>query len=209
VGDGFVEAINDSTLLSIRDNQLAAMRGTAISVPLLEAPWQTRIGCFGWKDSIASLLSFSASAYVNEVGVTSPLQPNENTSLGRNVSIYDTVADPEDTGGDQGFGEDVEAFTRFMRSTKAPARNIALILNDATDPGSALFDSLSCSVCHVRSITTAPVEQWRAVVHLERGDTAPRRAGHFEQDCLSGAGVASEGATHQVPEIAVRRTVAG
>ncbi len=25
-----------------------------------------------------------------------------------------------------------------------------------TDPGSLLFDSLSCSVCHVRSITTAP-----------------------------------------------------
>ncbi|HEV7373858.1 MAG TPA: di-heme oxidoredictase family protein [Pyrinomonadaceae bacterium] len=57
----------------------------------------TRIGRFGWKDSIASLLTFSAAAYVNEVGVTSPLQPNENTSLGRNVSIYDTVADPEAT----------------------------------------------------------------------------------------------------------------
>jgi CxxC motif-containing protein (DUF1111 family) len=87
VGDGFVEAINDSTLLSIRDNQPAAMRGTAISVPLLEAPGQTRIGRFGWKNSIASLLSFSAAAYVNEVGVTSPLQPIENTSLGRNTAI--------------------------------------------------------------------------------------------------------------------------
>jgi CxxC motif-containing protein (DUF1111 family) len=29
--------------------------------------------------------------------------------------------------------------------------------DDATDPGSALFDTLSCNVCHVRSITTAPV----------------------------------------------------
>jgi Tol biopolymer transport system component/CxxC motif-containing protein (DUF1111 family) len=157
LGDGFVECIADSTLLSIRDGQPTSMRGTAISVDVLEAPDQTRIGRFGWKDSIATLPNFSAAAYLNEVGVTSPLQPIENSSLGRSVAAFDILPDPEDTGGDQGFGEDVESFTRFMRSTKAPPRNVGLALNDATDPGSALFDSLSCSVCHVRSITTAPV----------------------------------------------------
>jgi Tol biopolymer transport system component/CxxC motif-containing protein (DUF1111 family) len=157
LGDGFVECIADGTLLSIRDGQPTAMRGTAISVDVLEAPDQTRIGRFGWKNSIASLLHFSAAAYLNEVGITSPLQPAENTSLGRNVTPFDIVADPEDDGGDLGFGADVEAFTRFMRSTKAPPRSAALAINDATDPGSALFDTLSCNVCHVRSITTAPV----------------------------------------------------
>jgi CxxC motif-containing protein (DUF1111 family) len=157
LGDGFVECIADGTLLSIRDNQPSSMRGTAVVVDVLEAPDQTRIGRFGWKDSIATLLNFSAAAYLNEVGITSPLQPNENSSLGRSTAFADTVADPEDTGGDLGFGADVEAFTRFMRSTKAPPRNSGLALNDATDPGSALFDSLSCAVCHVRSITTAPV----------------------------------------------------
>jgi len=156
LGDGFVEATDDATLLAIRSGQPSTMQGTAISVPLLEAPGQTRIGRFGWKDSLASLLSFSAGAYLNEVGITSPLQPNENTSLGRNTTPFDLVPGLEDTGGDQGFGEDVEAFTRFMRSTKAPPRDRVLVPNDATDPGSALFDSLSCSVCHTRNITTAP-----------------------------------------------------
>lgn len=155
VGLGFVECIADNTLLAIRDNQPEAMRGTAIGVPMLEAPGQTRIGRFGWKNSVASLLSFSAGAYLLEMGITSPLQPNEQTSLGRNITGFDTVPDPEDTGGDQGFGEDVEAFTRFMRATQAPQRNVAMVVNDATDPGSLLFDSLNCSVCHVRSITTA------------------------------------------------------
>jgi CxxC motif-containing protein (DUF1111 family) len=150
MGLGFVECIADGTLLSIRDLQPVGMRGTAISVDLLEAPDDTRIGRFGWKDSVASLLSFSAGAYLNEMGITSPLQPTENTSLGRTVAPFDTVADPEDN------GEDVEAFTRFIRSTKAPPRNSAMVLDDATDPGSLLFNSLSCSVCHVRSITTAP-----------------------------------------------------
>jgi Tol biopolymer transport system component/CxxC motif-containing protein (DUF1111 family) len=157
LGLGFVEAIADGTLLAIRDGQPVGMRGTAISVGLLEAPDGTRIGRFGWKDSVATLLSFSAGAYLLEMGITSPLQPRESTSLGRSTAIFDTVADPEDTGGEEGFGEDVEAFTRFMRSTKAPPRNVAMALNDATDPGSLLFDTISCSVCHVRAITTAPV----------------------------------------------------
>lgn len=157
VGLGFVECIADGTLLAIRDSQPVAMRGTAIEVDIAEAPDQTRIGRFGWKNSVASLLSFSAGAYLLEMGITSPLFPREQSSLGRSVAFADTVADPEDTGGEEGRGEDVEAFTRFMRSTKAPPRNSAMVLNDATDPGSLLFDSLNCSVCHVRSITTAPV----------------------------------------------------
>ena len=39
-------------------------------------------GRFGWKDQQASLVSFSADAYVNEMGITSPLQPDEPTSNG-------------------------------------------------------------------------------------------------------------------------------
>jgi Periplasmic component of the Tol biopolymer transport system len=158
LGDGFVEATDDATLLAIRDNQPLEMRGTAISVPLLEAPGQTRIGRFGWKNSIASLLTFSAAAYQAEMGITSPLRPTEQSSLGRSVMSFDPVLpDPEDSGGAQGFGEDVEAFARFMRSTKVPPRDRNLVPVDATDPGSMLFDQLSCSVCHVRTITTTPV----------------------------------------------------
>jgi CxxC motif-containing protein (DUF1111 family) len=156
-GLGFVESIADGTLIAIRDSQPVAMRGTAVMVDVLEAPEQTRVGRFGWKTSIASLLHFSAAAYLAEMGITSPLLPEESTSLGRNVKPFDLVPDPEDTGGEIGLGEDVEAFTRFMRSLKAPPRNSGMVLNDATDPGSLLFNSLSCSVCHVRSITTAPV----------------------------------------------------
>jgi hypothetical protein len=83
VGLGFVECIADGTLLSIRDTQPVAMRGTAIEVDITEAPDQTRIGRFGWKNSVATLLSFSAGAYLFEMGITSPLQPREQTSLGR------------------------------------------------------------------------------------------------------------------------------
>jgi CxxC motif-containing protein (DUF1111 family) len=162
-GDGFVEAINDPTLVTIRNNQPVAMRGTAIQVDILEAPDQTRIGRFGWKNQHASLLSFSSDAYLNEIGITNKFNLSENTSLGRNVTPFDAVADNAPCVSNPSINcgedpeEDIEAFTRFMRSLSAPTRDNTSVTNDATDPGSALFDSLSCSVCHVRSITTAPV----------------------------------------------------
>src|SRR5256885_8211377 len=37
------------------------------------------VGRFGWKDQHASLLSFSADAYLNEMGITNRLQPDERS----------------------------------------------------------------------------------------------------------------------------------
>ena len=58
------------------------MRGTAALVAVLEADGAPRIGRFGWKNQHASLQSFAADAYLNEMGITSPLFPEENTSSG-------------------------------------------------------------------------------------------------------------------------------
>ena len=73
LGAGFIEAIANRTLLAIRDSQPESMRGTAVVVPVLEAAGRARIGRFGWKSQHASLESFSADAYLNEMGITSPL----------------------------------------------------------------------------------------------------------------------------------------
>ena len=149
LGNGFVEAIANSTLLAIRNKQPAEMRGSAVIVPVLEANGTSRIGRFGWKSQHASLESFSADAYLNEMGITSPLFPEENTSSGRYVGFgsgYDPVADPEDD------GEDVVAFADFMRATKAPPRGP---ISDDVLAGEALFNKIGCAVCHTSSITTA------------------------------------------------------
>ncbi len=75
LGAGFVECIANETLIAIRDAQPAEMRGTAIMVPVLEAGSVARIGRFGWKDQHASLESFAADAYLNEMGITTPTLP--------------------------------------------------------------------------------------------------------------------------------------
>ena len=149
LGAGFVESVANSTLLAIRGKQPEAMRGTAVLVPVLEAGSKARIGRFGWKAQHASLVSFSADAYLNEMGITSPLFPEENTSNGRYVgygSGYDPVADPEDD------GTDVVAFADFMRATKAPPRGT---ITADVSAGEALFSKIGCAVCHTPSITTA------------------------------------------------------
>ncbi len=75
LGAGYVEAIANATLKHISDGQSAAMRGTALEVPVLEANSRSRFGRFGWKDQHASLESFAADAYLNEMGITSPTLP--------------------------------------------------------------------------------------------------------------------------------------
>jgi CxxC motif-containing protein (DUF1111 family) len=158
LGDGFVEAIADTTFTTIRNAQVSGLKGTIINVPILESPGTTRVGRFGWKDQQASLLSFSADAYLNEMGITSPLQATENTTMGNSVAAFDTVGDPEDAAtGTNPFGPDVEAFARFMRSSKVPPRDTALAATSDAIAGSNLFVSIGCSQCHTPTIQTAPV----------------------------------------------------
>src|SRR5262249_24640210 len=140
---------DSNTLLAISNSQPSSMRGQFIQVPVGEAGGALRGARFGWKNQHASLQSFSADAYLNEMGITSPLQPTENTSNGRSVAAFDTVADPEDA------GDDVEAFANFMRATKAPPRDAALAATTDAQVGSQLFDAIGCAVCHVRNINTA------------------------------------------------------
>jgi CxxC motif-containing protein (DUF1111 family) len=147
LGAGYVEAIANTTLMEIRANQPAALRGALVLVPVLEASSKSRLGRFGWKNQHASLESFAADAYLNEMGITSPLFPEENSAGGRDIQAFDPVADPEDD------GVDIVAFANFMRSTKAPSRGP---ITSEVRAGEQVFTRLGCATCHVASIVTAP-----------------------------------------------------
>lgn len=154
LGAGFVESIDSNTLVAISRIQWfqtgGRISGQFIQVPVLEANGEIRGGRFGWKNQHASLVSFSADAYLNEMGITSPFLPNENTSNGRSVAAFDNVPDPEDD------GDDIEIFARFMRATKAPPRDAALAVTLDAQAGENIFAQIGCNICHVSSITTSP-----------------------------------------------------
>jgi CxxC motif-containing protein (DUF1111 family) len=149
LGNGYVECVADATITAIRDAQPLDMQGEAPEVPILESAGTTRIGRFGWKCQHGSLVSFAADAYLNEMGITSPLMPDENTSSGEYVGYgteYDPVPEPEND------GTDVEGFAFFMRSTKAPPRGE---ITPDVIKGAKKFTAIGCAVCHVATMVTA------------------------------------------------------
>lgn len=154
LGDGFVEAVDDSTLIGIAAAQAkltgGRIAGQVVQVPVAEAPGQSRVGRFGWKDQQASLLSFAGDAYVNEQGITNRFFSTDSTSLCDNVPDIEDKTDPA-TG-----LQDIDKFASFIRSTKVPPRDTALEFTPDAQQGEQLFHSIGCDICHVSSMTTAP-----------------------------------------------------
>jgi CxxC motif-containing protein (DUF1111 family) len=153
LGDGFVEALSDQTLLDLSKDQCKKSQGKicgqALYVPIVEVPGKTGVGRFGWKDQHASLLSFSADAYLNEMGITNRLQPDEVTNL------CNAASEPNDVPGTDGLS-DIDHFARFMRASEAPARDVTLSETSEAKNGEGLFNKIGCASCHVATLTTAP-----------------------------------------------------
>jgi cytochrome c peroxidase len=152
LGDGFVEAVPDSTFLAIAANQPnqsnGMIQGEAIQVPILEAPGKTGVGKFGWKDQDPTILSFSGDAYLNEMGVTNRLKPKDVTS------VCKVTSDPEDVPDALGLA-DIDHFAQFIRGTQVPPRDAALAATSNAIAGQNLFSSVGCATCHVSTLTTA------------------------------------------------------
>ena len=166
LGDGYVEAISDETLLNIRKQQCQASHGRicgqAVKVPVPDSEGQDRIGRFGWKDQHASLLAFAADAYLNEMGITNGLQKTEVTTI-CNPAVTTTVPNNDPTRitepnslpepNDNNL-EDIDHFASFARSLKAPARDETVAATAEAKHGQELFTTIGCASCHVESIVT-------------------------------------------------------
>ena len=153
LGDGFVESVSDQTFVDLAKDQCKKNHnkicGQVLYVPVVESPGQTAVGRFGWKDQHASLLSFAADAYLNEMGITNRLQPDEVTNL------CNTAAEPNDKPGADGLS-DIDHFARFMRASEAPARDAQLAQSPKARLGEEFFDKVGCNICHLQTLTTAP-----------------------------------------------------
>lgn len=139
LGDGFVEAVPDVTFLALAKQN----GGEAIDVPVLEAPNTSEVGRFGWKNQHASLLSFAGDAYLNEMGITNELFPDEVT----------TVCEPPGVPHPNDVDRDLGSLATFMRATKVPPRGP---ITAAVNQGQAIFQAIGCASCHVATLVTAP-----------------------------------------------------
>ena len=158
LGYGLVEAIPDADLLANETTPPSPnVSGIAHMVEAFEAPGIPRVGRFGWKAQVPTILTFSADAANNEMGLTNVFLPNEQDPNGDHPPSLgapdncDVIADPEDNitlgnGVDKTF---IEVVTDFQRFLAQPPQTPKSGMN-----GEAVFTTVGCSDCHVPSFTT-------------------------------------------------------
>ena len=150
-GLGLVDATPDDTIRAIAAMQAGStpqVAGTVAMVPNL-VTGKASVGKFGWKNVNPSLLQFSADAYLNEMGITSPLFPTESCPQGR---CGDLAFNPV-PGLNDADGADVLAFASFMMFLAAPPRGPQTA---QTVAGERVFASIGCAVCHMPTLVTGP-----------------------------------------------------
>jgi CxxC motif-containing protein (DUF1111 family) len=153
IGRGYMEAIADSEIERVAAEQAARsdeVRGRVNYVSYTSLPNSDKrfhdnqpgdrlIGRFGLKARIATLDDFTADAFQGDMGITSPLRPNEFPNP-------DGLEDDAKPGVDVSF-DSVNRRAMYLRLLAIPIRR-------TTAAGAELFARAQCSACHVPSLRT-------------------------------------------------------
>lgn len=146
-GLGLLEAIRETAILTNADEYDIDKDSISGRPNYVWDPINNKkaLGRFGWKAGTPSILLQSAGAYNEDMGLTNPLKPIENSF---NQNNYDpSSVHPEVT------EETLADVTFYCQTLGVPAaRNI-------NDPqviaGKKLFNKLKCNACHIETFVTA------------------------------------------------------
>ena len=158
LGRGYIEAVDGLAIERLAAEQASRTDGihgrvsrvtyrsqVSPGVPFPYSPGQPGlIGRFGLKARIATLDDFTADAFQGDMGLTSPLRPDE-------------LPNPEALLDDRHQGVDVDeqmviAVSAYVRLLEIPARDPQA----AVGLGPAVFERARCNVCHVPTLPTRP-----------------------------------------------------
>lgn len=171
VGLGFLEAVDDSTIINMADpddsdgdgisgrvnfiDSTDFMSEIASQGELVKGGGGTRfiahdegfIGRFGKKAITINLLHQTVTAYHQDMGLTTDLIPNDLFNVqAAGISSEDDVADPEVP------SSVISNVVFYLKTLRPPQRRN---VNDpAVQAGEALFSQIGCASCHVPRLTT-------------------------------------------------------
>lgn len=151
LGAGLVEAIDDNDILALGNGWCDEVGPPcAHKVEAFEAPGVPRVGKFGWKGVVPTMLTFSADAGLNEMGITNAFLMQENAPNGDLdvLALCDTVADPEDVPDEEGFTF-IERVTDFQRYLATPPQTPKSGMT-----GERVFINIGCADCHYAGVYT-------------------------------------------------------
>ncbi len=145
LGFGLLDAVPESVLEAMADPD--DRNGDGISGRPNRLP-DGRLGRFGRKAQIATLHEFTSGAFINEMGITSPSEPREQTI--RDAPLppgVDPAPDPE-------LGQaGIDATDAFVKLLAPPPPT----LSSFTElQGRHLFANVGCTGCHVPLLHTGP-----------------------------------------------------
>ena len=146
-GLGLVDAVPDAELIELAQKQKRFTHTPGIANMVTDlATGEQRVGRFGWKAQVATLQTFSGDAYLNEMGITNPIFPNESCPQGNCAALaHNPMPELNDS------GADIEAFKNFMTLLAPPPRGPG-----ASRTGEELFQSIGCATCHTPKLATGP-----------------------------------------------------
>jgi CxxC motif-containing protein (DUF1111 family) len=156
-GAGLVEAIPDETLIALEDpfdRNGDSVSGRAALVVDVESG-RRRVGRFGWKAQHATLITFGADAYRNEMGITNDLFPQESAFAvtPEQMRLCDPFSDPEDIRDPRSQRRGIDNFASFMRFLAPVERGD---MNDQARAGEQIFAAIGCTACHIPALETGP-----------------------------------------------------
>lgn len=154
-GAGLVEAIADETIIALEDpldRDGDGVSGRAAIIADVETG-RRRVGRFGWKAQHATLITFGADAYRNEMGITNDLFPVE-VAFGispERIKQCDPFPDPEDRMDPVTRRRGIDNFAAFMKFLAPLPRGAA---GDLERAGERVFGEIGCATCHVPALVT-------------------------------------------------------
>ncbi len=138
-GVGLLESIPAATLAELADPNDSDRDGISGRINQVWDPdtQAFAVGRFGLKASSPTLRHQTASAYVNDMGITNPMFPEADGS----ADISEQTLDEN---------------TFYVQSLGVPART--LVNDPVVQRGEILFANANCMVCHVSTLKTGPAD---------------------------------------------------
>lgn len=146
IGMGLLEAVPESTILGfIAANNTNGVSGKANYVYDVESNSQ-KLGRFGWKANQPSVRQQVAGAFLGDLGITSPVFPNENCPTGVDCNSIPNGGTPE-----------IESanFNRVVLYSSSLAVPVRRNYKDQDVlKGKKIFEEINCVSCHIPKMQT-------------------------------------------------------
>jgi len=143
IGLGLLEAVPESTVLAVADPDDTDHDGISGRPNRIGG----RLGRFGWKASQVTVLDQTAGAYHEDMGITSPVHPEENCP-GPQVECRRAPSG----GRPEISAERLAAVALYAATLAVPEP--ADPQDEAVAAGRALFEQVGCAGCHRPQLTT-------------------------------------------------------